>query len=99
MLPKHRSSRYNFLLFVTLFFKYRRTFLPVHSLFEALEVIRALREKFPIERAQMLLRVRLPAKEGKAIKAQLLELVARVDNEEFDGDLIDIVRLLFIFMF
>jgi hypothetical protein len=92
MLPKHQNSRYNFLLIVALFSH-------VHSLFEALEVIRALREKFPIERAQMLLRVRLPAKEGKAIKAQLLELVARVDNEEFDGDLIDIVRLFLIFQF
>lgn len=58
---------------------------------QALDVIRALKEKFPIERAQMSLRIRLPAKESKAAKLVLLPVVAKVESEEWDGDVLEMV--------
>lgn len=60
---------------------------------KALEAIKALKERFPIERAQMSLRVRLPAKESKVVKPLLVPLVAKVDSEEWDGETLELVRI------
>ena len=58
---------------------------------QALDVIRALKEKFPIERAQMSLRVVLPGKEGKAAKAQVMEHVAKLEDEDREGEMLVLV--------
>ncbi len=56
-------------------------------------MIRSLKEKFPIERARMGVRVTLPGKEGKAAKAQVVELFEAVDSDEWSGEAAEIVRL------
>jgi len=53
---------------------------------QALEVIRALKDKIPIQRAQMRLAVILPTKESKKVKDKLLPLVSKVEKEEVDDD-------------
>jgi len=55
---------------------------------QALDVIRQIQEKniMPIARAQMRLRIALPAKEGKKLKEKLLPLIASVEDEDYsDG--------------
>ncbi|KAJ2706700.1 hypothetical protein H4R19_004980 [Coemansia spiralis] len=51
---------------------------------QALDVIRQLQEQgtFPIARAQMRIRIVLPAKDGKRLRAAILETVASVEDEE-----------------
>ena len=66
---------------------------------QALDVIRALKEKFPIERAHMALRVLLPGKEGKASKAQVAELFAVVESDEWNGDAAEIVRVKTVYIY
>jgi ribosome maturation protein SDO1 len=58
---------------------------------QALDVIRLLKEKMPIERAQMRVRVVLPAKEAKRIRERLAPFLRTVEREEWGGDL-DLVR-------
>jgi ribosome maturation protein Sdo1 len=59
---------------------------------QALEAIRQLKERFPIARAHMGIRVVLPGKEGKACKAQVAALFAVIDSDEWTGDAAEIVR-------
>lgn len=56
---------------------------------QALAVIKMLKEtnSFPIDRAEMKLRIVLPGKEAKKIKTKLMPLIKKVDDEEFAQDL------------
>ncbi|XP_071479814.1 ribosome maturation protein SBDS-like [Diadema antillarum] len=56
---------------------------------QALEVIRKLRETetMPIDRAQMRLRIVLPAKEAKKIKSKLTQLITKIEEEEFSENM------------
>ena len=60
---------------------------------QALEVIKGLQEKFPIERAQMTLRVLLPGKDSKAVKPHVLEHVAVLEGEDWQGETLELVGL------
>jgi len=51
----------------------------------------------PIARAQMRLRIALPAKEGKKLKEKLLPLIANVEDEDF-SDGYELVRFLDIYI-
>jgi len=51
---------------------------------QALVVIRLLKDKIPIERAEMRLKLSMPAKEGKKLKEQLQQLVSKIESEESD---------------
>ena len=51
----------------------------------------------PIARAQMRLRIALPAKEGKKLKEKLLPLIANVEDEDF-SDGYELVRFLNIYI-
>lgn len=55
--------------------------------FQALEVIRQLKETMEIQRAHMRLRLVLPAKEAKRLKEKLKPLLQVVESEDFDEDL------------
>lgn len=55
--------------------------------FQALEVIRQLKETMEIQRAHMRLRLVLPAKEAKRMKEKLKPLLQVVESEDFDEDL------------
>lgn len=55
--------------------------------FQALEVIKQLKETIQIERAQMRLRFILPAKDGKRLKEKLKPLIKHVESEDFDQEL------------
>lgn len=56
---------------------------------QALAVIKQLKEtnEFPIDRAEMKLRISLPGKEAKKIKAKLIPLIKKIDEEEFAQNL------------
>lgn len=56
---------------------------------KALAVIKQLKEtnEFPIDRAEMKLRISLPGKEAKKIKAKLIPLIKKIDEEEFAQNL------------
>ncbi|MEE6469785.1 hypothetical protein FKM82_008766 [Ascaphus truei] len=54
---------------------------------EALDVIKQLKESMQIERAQMRLRLILPAKDGKRLKEKLKPLIKHIENEDFDQEL------------
>lgn len=61
---------------------------PAHAAkSQALELIRKLQETIPIQRARMSVRIMLPAKDGKRIKADVLAHVESVENESFDDAL------------
>jgi ribosome maturation protein SDO1 len=49
-------------------------------------VIRLLKEKIPIERAQMRLKLSIPVKDAKRIKEQLDKLIATTEKEEWGND-------------
>ncbi|KAL2915389.1 hypothetical protein HK105_205005 [Polyrhizophydium stewartii] len=55
---------------------------------QALEAIRAIQEAalIPIARAQMRVRITMPAKEGKRIKERIMELVAHSEEEDWGDD-------------
>lgn len=55
--------------------------------FQALEVIRQLKESMEIQRAHMRLRLVLPAKEAKRLKEKLKPLLQVVESEDFDEEL------------
>lgn len=55
--------------------------------FQALDVIRQLKETMAIQRAHMRLRLVLPAKEAKRLKEKLKPLLQVVESEDFDEDL------------
>lgn len=55
--------------------------------FQALEVIRQLKETMEIQRAHMRLRLVLPAKEAKKLREKLKPLLQVVESEDFDEDL------------
>jgi len=50
---------------------------------QALEVIRLLKDKIPIERAQMRLNLSVPTKDAKKIKEQLEKLFSSLEKEEW----------------
>lgn len=56
---------------------------------QALDVIKQLKEKGTIEiaRAQMKLRIFIPAREAKKVKEKVKKLATKVEEEHFDGDL------------
>jgi ribosome maturation protein SDO1 len=65
----------------------------VHSIMQALDLIRQLKESnvLPIARAQMRIRVTMPAKEGKKLKEKVTALTDTVE-EEYWGDDWELVR-------
>ena len=54
---------------------------------QALDVIRKLQETIPLQRASMSVRICLPQKDAKRVKAAIVALVLSVDEEDWDGDL------------
>lgn len=54
---------------------------------QALEVIRQLKETMEIQRAHMRLRLMVPAKEAKRLKEKVKPLIQVVESEEFDEQL------------
>lgn len=64
--------------------------------FQALEVIRQLKETMEIQRAHMRLRLVLPAKEAKRLKEKLKPLLQVVESEDFDEEL-EMVRNMKVF--
>ncbi|KAI8612373.1 putative Shwachman-Bodian-diamond syndrome protein [Chytriomyces sp. MP71] len=60
---------------------------------QALEVIKQLQEKqmIPIARAQMRLKLVLPGKESKKLKEKITPLIASIEDEDFSGDVVEIV--------
>nr|CAB3265875.1 ribosome maturation protein SBDS-like [Phallusia mammillata] len=54
---------------------------------QALQVIKMLKEKIPINRAEMRLRFFLPGKDSKKTKEKLKTLIKTVENEEFSSGL------------
>lgn len=66
--------------------------------FQALEVIRQLKESMEIQRAHMRLRLVLPAKEGKRLKEKLKPLLQVVESEDFDEELEMVCFFLFVFL-
>ncbi|KAL5016572.1 hypothetical protein ScPMuIL_006161 [Solemya velum] len=56
---------------------------------QALEVIKQLKESetIQIERAQMRLRITIPAKDGKKLREKIRKISTKVEKEEFDDDL------------
>ena len=57
---------------------------------QSLEVIKKLKEKMKIERAQMQLRFTLPSKEGKVIKEQILGFGATIEAEDWEGGQVEL---------
>ncbi|XP_072024783.1 ribosome maturation protein SBDS-like [Amphiura filiformis] len=62
---------------------------------QALEVIRKLKETetIQIDRAQMRLRITLPAREAKKLKQKIVPLVKKVEKEDFTSDEFEMVCL------
>ncbi|KAJ1654710.1 hypothetical protein IWQ61_005406 [Dispira simplex] len=60
---------------------------------QALDVIKQLQDKavIPIARAQMRVRITLPAKEGKRLKDKLLARVTTVEDEDWTADAYELV--------
>ncbi|KAI9352617.1 SBDS protein C-terminal domain-containing protein [Obelidium mucronatum] len=60
---------------------------------QALEVIKQLQEKqiIPIARAQMSIKIILPGKESKKLKEKVMPLIAKVEDEDFSGDVYEIL--------
>lgn len=56
---------------------------------QALAVIKMLKEtnNFPIDRAEMKLKITLPGKEAKKIKTKLTPLIKKIDEEDFTQNL------------
>ncbi|KAI6654742.1 Ribosome maturation protein SBDS [Oopsacas minuta] len=60
---------------------------------QSLEVIKKLKEKMKIERAQMELRFTLPSKEGKLIKEQIINFGAKIEAEDWQGKEVELIVL------
>ncbi|KAJ3241098.1 hypothetical protein HDU81_001884 [Chytriomyces hyalinus] len=62
---------------------------------QALEVIKQLQEKqlIPIARAQMKLKLVFPGKEAKKLKEKALPHIASIEDEDFLGDITEIICL------
>ncbi|KAJ3073244.1 hypothetical protein HDU98_001926 [Podochytrium sp. JEL0797] len=60
---------------------------------QALEVIKQLQEKqiIPIARAQMSVKIVLPGKDSKKLKDKVMPLIAKVEDEDFSGDVYEIL--------
>ncbi|KAJ3025702.1 UNVERIFIED_CONTAM: hypothetical protein HDU68_006784, partial [Siphonaria sp. JEL0065] len=60
---------------------------------QALEVIKQLQEKqiIPIARAQMSIKIVLPGKESKKLKDKVAPLIAKIEDEDFAGDVYEIL--------
>ncbi|KAJ3286236.1 Shwachman-Bodian-diamond syndrome protein [Rhizoclosmatium globosum] len=60
---------------------------------QALELIKQLQEKqiIPIARAQMRLRIVLPGKESKKLKEKIGSFIAAIEDEDFSGDVYEIL--------
>jgi ribosome maturation protein SDO1 len=56
---------------------------------QALEVIKLLKESgsIQIQRAQMRLKVFVPAKDGKKVREKIRKLASKVESDDFSGDL------------
>eukprot|EP01137_Pigoraptor_chileana_P018992 Opistho-2@79368 len=54
---------------------------------QALDVIRELKERIPIQRAQMRLFLTLPQKDARRIREKLVAHIAHIEKEEWSGDL------------
>ena len=56
---------------------------------QALDVIKQLRETntMSIQKAEMRIRVTIPAREAKKVKEKIRKLAARVEEEDFSSDL------------
>ncbi|XP_076801284.1 ribosome maturation protein SBDS-like isoform X2 [Clavelina lepadiformis] len=54
---------------------------------QALQVIKLLKEKISINRAEMRLRFFIPGKDSKKVKEKLIPLVKTIEHEEFSGGL------------
>jgi ribosome maturation protein SDO1 len=65
---------------------------------QALDVIRLLKEKIPIARAQMKVALVMSSKDGKRIQDKLKTMVAKVEKEEVDGNQYIMVFSFFIVM-
>ena len=55
------------------------------ALFQALEVIRVLKESIPIERVKMKIRISIPISDSKKCKDQIKALFLTVVSEDHDG--------------
>ncbi|KAI7823670.1 putative Shwachman-Bodian-diamond syndrome protein [Kickxella alabastrina] len=62
---------------------------------QALDVIRQIQEQnvVPIARAQMRVRIVMPAKDAKRLKDQILELIAKLEDEE-KGEVYELICLI-----
>lgn len=65
----------------------KRSSLTILCSFQALDVIRQLKETMEIQRAHMRLRLVLPAKEAKRLKEKVKPFLQIVESEDFDEDL------------
>jgi len=61
---------------------------------QALKVIRLLKEKIPIERAQMRLKVKMTIQESEKVKEKLKTLVSAIEKEETHDDLYEMSCLI-----
>lgn len=61
---------------------------------QALEVIKQLKERMPIERAQMRLRVVWAGHEAKKLRNQLVKIVTSVEHEEWQGGELNLTFLI-----
>ena len=64
-------------------------------LFQALEVIKQLKESIPIARAQMRIRLSVPREFSKKIRDKLVQFAETVEAEEWDMGALDLVRQFF----
>jgi ribosome maturation protein SDO1 len=62
---------------------------------QALELIKQLQSSgtLKIERAEMKVKISIPVKEAKRVKEKLVKLLKHKENEEYDTDFLEIVRL------
>jgi ribosome maturation protein SDO1 len=61
---------------------------------QALEVIKLLKQKLPISRAQMKIALIIPVKEAKLMKDRLLSLMASVSNEHWNQNTWEVTGLI-----
>lgn len=61
---------------------------------QALEVIKALKEKIPLERAQMRVKVEMSGKEAKGLKEKVSKFASMIDEETWSGDKLTLLCLI-----
>lgn len=61
---------------------------------QALEVIKALKEKIPLERAQMRVKVEISGKEAKGLKEKISKFASTIDEETWSGDKLTLLCLI-----